>query len=201
MALLFCEFAAGLRRLATDVGAQVVLEDVEEGDEDRQLRDQGDAGGKGVDFVLLVEAHHLLLHALFVVLVFGLDLFDLRLQGLQSAHPFQLFVGQRDQQGADEDRQGDDRAAPGEADRIVEEDEDLVGDVDQELRRQLEGDGQHQALASRWYSAGSTGPTRRVNLSGTGSKPPWLKGLQRSRRQAPRTSPRATPKRSTASVA
>ena len=159
MALVDREFAAGFAGLAADVEAQVVLEDVEEGDEDRQLRDQGDAGGKGVDFVLLVEAHHFLLHALFVVFVFLLDLLDLRLQGLQRAHPFQLFVGQRDQQRPDADRQGDDRAAPGEADRVVEEDEDLVGDVDQELRGELESERQHQAFTSPWYSAGSTGPT------------------------------------------
>ena len=42
------------------------------------------------------------------------------------------------------DGEGDDRAAPGEADVVVEEDEDFVGDVDQELRRELEGDRRHQ---------------------------------------------------------
>ena len=93
------EFAARLGRLAADVFPQVVLEDVEEGDEDRQLREQRDAGGERVDFVVFVEAHHFLLHALFVVFELLFDLLELRLQGLHRPHPFQLFVGERDQQG------------------------------------------------------------------------------------------------------
>jgi hypothetical protein len=180
---------------------QVVLKDVEEGDEDGQLGEERDAGGKGVDLVLLVEAHHLLLHALFVVFVFGLDLFDLRLQDLQRTHPFELFVGQRDQQRAGRDSESDDRAAPGEADGVVEEDEDFVGDVDEELRGELDGDRGHQERISPWWTAGSTGPTRSVKRFGTGSKPPWLKGLQRSRRQQASSRPRTTPKRSIDSVA
>ena len=96
--------------------------------------EQRDAGGERVDFVLLVEAHHLLLHALSVVLVFLLDLFDLRLQRLQRAHPFERFVGERDQQRPGADREGDDRRPPAEADVVVEELEDRVGDVDQRLQ-------------------------------------------------------------------
>ena len=127
--------------LAADVGRELVPEHVEERDEDRQLRQQRHAGGEGVDFVLFVERHHLLLHALFVVFVLRLDLLDLRLQRLHRAHPFQLFVGERDQQGAGDDRQGDDRHPPAEADVVVEELEDRVGDVDQRL--QDVGDGDH----------------------------------------------------------
>ena len=76
---------------------------------------------KRVDFVLFVEAHHFLLHALFVVFVFLLDLLDLRLQRLQRPHPFQLFVGERDQQRAGDDGEGDDRHPPAEAGVVVEE--------------------------------------------------------------------------------
>ena len=49
--------------------------------------------------------------------------------------------------------------------------------------------------ASPWWTAGSIGPTLSVKRSGTGSKPPWLKGLQRSRRQLASSRPRAAPKR------
>ena len=121
---------------------QLVAQHVEEGDEDRQLGDQRDAGGKGVDFVLLVEAHHLLLHALAIVFVFRLDLFDLRLQRLQRAHSLQLPVGERDQQRPGDDRQGDDRHPPAQPGAVVEELEDPVGDVDQRL--QDVGVGDHE---------------------------------------------------------
>ena len=133
-------------RWQPDVRRQLVPEDVEEGDEDRELGDQRDAGGERVDFVLFVEAHHFLLHALFVVLVFRLDLLDLRLQRLQRPHPFQLFVGERDQHRPHRHGQGDDRHPPAEADVVVEELEDAVGDVDQRLQDVCVGQDQDARL-------------------------------------------------------
>ena len=47
----------------------------------------------------------------------------------------------------------------------------------------------HLAATSPWWTAGSTGPVRKVNRGGTGSKPPRLKGLQRSRRQPASSEP------------
>ena len=75
---------------------------------------------------------------------------DLRLQRLHRPHPFQLFVGERDQHGPGDDRQRDDRPAPGEGHVVVEEVEDRVGDVDQELRHELEGEWGHQRSTSPW---------------------------------------------------
>ena len=119
---------------AADVGRKLVAEHREEREEDRQLGDEGDAGGQGIDFVLLVEAHHLLLHALAVVFELRLDLFDLRLQRLHRAHALDLPVGERDQDRPGEDRQGDDRHPPAQPGAVVEELEDRVDDVDQRLQ-------------------------------------------------------------------
>jgi hypothetical protein len=127
------DIAAGHRRLATDVDAQILPQGVEEGDEDRQLQEQGNAGGERVDLVLAVEPHHLLLHALAIVLVLLLDLLHLRLQRLQRPHPLQLPVGERQDRGAGDDGEQDDRHPPAES-KIVEEVEDGVGDVDQRLQ-------------------------------------------------------------------
>jgi hypothetical protein len=67
---------------------------------------------KGLTLFLLVEAHHLLLHAFLVVFVLLFDFFQLRLQRLQRPHPFQRFVGERDQQRPGDDGEGDDRHPP-----------------------------------------------------------------------------------------
>ncbi len=149
----------GEAEICADVLRQFVAERVEEGDEDRELSQQRHAGGERVDFVLFVEAHHFLLHALFVVFVFLLDFLDLRLQRLHRAHAFDLFVGQRDQDGPGADRDRDDRHAPGEADVVVEELEDRVGDVDQRLQDVRVGN--HHECASPWYSAGWMWPAPR----------------------------------------
>ena len=136
---------------AAHVRRQLVPEDEEERDEDRQLRQQREAGSERIDLVLFVDPHHFLLQALFVVLVFLLQLLHLRLQRLQGAHPFELFVGERYQQRAGADRQGDDRHPPGEADLVVEELQDGVGDVDQRLQ-EVGGKGGH-----RWALCQSAG--------------------------------------------
>src|SRR3954470_16873716 len=162
-------FGAAVACLTADVFRELVAEDVEEGEEDRQLRNQGDARGKGIDFVLFVDAHHFLLHALFVVFVLLLQLFDLRLQRLQRSHPLQLFVGEGDQHRPRDDGEGDDRHAPTEAHAVVEELQDRVRKIDQRLQ-DVGGGKDHEWV--RWYSAGWTGQVRGLNLSGKGSKPP-----------------------------
>ena len=57
-----------------------------EGEEDRQLEQQREAGGQRIDLVLAVEPHHRLLLTLLVVLVLLLDRLELRLQGLHRPH-------------------------------------------------------------------------------------------------------------------
>ena len=54
---------------AADVAPQVALQEVEEADEERHLREQRQARGERIDLVLRVELHDLLLLALLVVLV------------------------------------------------------------------------------------------------------------------------------------
>ena len=134
----------------------VPAEDPVQGKEDGHLKDERQAGGKRVDFVLLVEAHHLLLHALFVVLEFLLDLLHLRLQCLQGAHALDLFVGEGDQHQPHHHREGDDRRAPAEARLVVEELQDRFSYV---LDRLQDAGKRDHERASPWYWAGSTGPT------------------------------------------
>jgi hypothetical protein len=117
-------------RLRTDVLAQVLAQHVEERDEDRQLRDKREAGAEWIDLVLLVELHHLLLLALLVVLVLGLDRLQLRLHPLHLLHRVELLDGQRHEDRAHDDREQDDREAPGDPHVVVEELEDRLEDID-----------------------------------------------------------------------
>ncbi len=86
-----------------------------------------------MDVVLLVELHHLLLLALLVVLVLGLDRLHLRRQLLHALHRAELLDGQREQDRAHAHRQQHDRPAPGHPDAVVEERQDRLEDVDQRL--------------------------------------------------------------------
>src|SRR5437764_1412312 len=121
--------------------------------------------------------------ALTVVLVLGLQGLDLGREALQGLHGLELLERQRNQGGADDDGQRDDREAPREAGRVVEEHEHVIEDVDQ----RLDGVGDREEV----HRLGSRRRNRR--WASTGSKPPWLNGLQRSTRHAASTSPRSMP--------
>ena len=72
--------------------------------------------------------------------------------------------------------------APGEADVVVEELEDRVRDVDQRLQDVRVGDTSRAGLTVVIGRVDVAEAARSVKRSGTGSKPPWLKGLQRRTR-------------------
>jgi hypothetical protein len=149
---------------------------------DRQLRDQGQARGERIDVVLLVELHHLLVQALLVVLVLRLQFLDVGRQALKRLHRLELLQGQRQQRRAHHDRQADDRQAPAAAhDVVVDEHQDRLEDVDERLE-DVRVDERHHEVRGR-----------KTRCCSTGSKPPWLHGLQRSRRQAASTRPRSMP--------
>jgi hypothetical protein len=93
----------------TDVLAQPRAQRVVEADEDRDLRHQGEKRGERVDGVLHVELDDLLVLALFVVLVLGLDRLHLRRDLLELVHRVHLLEGERQEESADHDRQRDDR--------------------------------------------------------------------------------------------
>ena len=168
-----------------------------ERDEDRDLEDQRQAGRERVDAVLLEERHLLALHALAVVLVLLLDLLHVRLERLHLAHPVHRLEreGQDDQPGEPGDQ--DDSDAPGEADVVVQPVEDVVEEVDQRLEdvgfeehdrgvlRQI-GSAGCAAAGRPGFAVRSerVGVSRKSVRSESSSTPPWLKGLQRSRRQA-----------------
>ena len=137
-----------------------VLEQEEERDEDRDLEEDGQARRGGVDAVLLVELHQLLVHLLAVALVLALDLLHLGRMPLEVLHGVDLLDRQRHEQHAHHHRQRDDGPGPRETDRAVrpEEVDDVGEDVDD--RRRDAGDDHG------W------------------STPPWLHGLQRRRRHA-----------------
>src|SRR5207248_2545143 len=133
-------------------------------DEDRQLRDEGQTGPERVDLVLLVELHQLLLLALLVLLVLSLDRLQLGLQPLEALHRVELLERERHEQRPDDDREQHDRPAPRDANRVVEELQYRLEDVDQRLE-DVGGDEHGQALGaglrglnSRWSSTRSTPP-------------------------------------------
>ena len=103
----------------------LVLQRVEQGEEDRHLQDQGETRTHGVDLVLLVELHHLLIEDFSIALVLLLERLDLGLQLLHAPHALELTVGQRDEHDTDQDREKHYGPAPvvGEA---IEELEDGV---------------------------------------------------------------------------
>ena len=107
----------------------VALEHVVERDEDRDLEQQRQAGSQRVDLVLLVELHHRLLLSLLVVLVLLLDLLELRLQLLHRPHRADLLHRDRQDREPDDEHQRDDRRPPAEVEAVVEEDDDLLGDL------------------------------------------------------------------------
>jgi hypothetical protein len=82
-----------------------------------------------------------LIETLLVVLVLRLQRLDLGRDELHAAHRLGLLDGQRHEQRADDDGQGDDREAPAEPDRAVEEEEDLLEQVDHGLQRLEDGEG------------------------------------------------------------
>ena len=89
--------ALGRVDVRADVLPQVGLQHVEQRQEDRQLRHHREARGERVHLVLPVEAHHLLVEALLVVLVLLLELLDLRLQPGHRLHRLELLERQRQQ--------------------------------------------------------------------------------------------------------
>ena len=70
---------------------------VVDGDEERDLKQEREAGGERVDAVLLVEGEHLALLALAVVLVLLLHRLELRRDHLHPPH--RADPGQRERQG------------------------------------------------------------------------------------------------------
>ena len=154
----------------------VPLQQEEEGHEHRQLQHEREARGERVHLVLLVELHRLLLQALLVVLVLGLDLLDLRLESAQRVHRADLLDRQRQDQEPHDHRERHDRPSPAEAGVVVQPLDHPVGRVDQRLEDVRER---------------KVHRNRRCSL--TGSYPPWLNGLQRSSRQPASTVPRNGP--------
>ena len=69
-----------------------------EGQQDRQLDDEGQTAGEGADAVLLVELPHLLRHALLLAFVALAKPGDLRLQGLHGPLGADLAQRERDHQ-------------------------------------------------------------------------------------------------------
>ena len=174
-----------------DVVPQVDSQHVIERQEHRELRDHRQAGGEGVDLVLPVEAHHLLVEALLVVLVLVLERLDLRLESRHRLHRLELLERQRQQRRADEQRQRDDRRAPADPDVVVEELEDPLEDIDQGLEDV--GEEEHGDQECDAGMRGARGGRRNKVCADTGSYPPWLKGLQRSSRHPASTEPRSMP--------
>jgi hypothetical protein len=97
----------------------------------------------GVDVVVLVELHQLLVHLLPVALVLPLDLLHLRRMRLQVLHRVDLADDERDEADPDEDRQRHDRPAPRQADAVVEEVEEVPEDVLERAERAGEQRGDH----------------------------------------------------------
>jgi hypothetical protein len=103
------------------------------GEEDRQLRHRRQERPERVDPVLLVERHRLPLQALPVRAVLLAQPLDLRGDLGHPVHRAQLLERQRQQQGADQHRERDDRETPSQPDVVVKELEDRLEDVDQRL--------------------------------------------------------------------
>jgi hypothetical protein len=173
---------------------------VEEGDEERDLQQQRQARGGGIEPVLLVELHHLLVEALLVALVALLELLHLGREALHVLHPADALVGERQDRDPHDHGQHHDRPAPAQPDRVVPELEDDVGDVDQRLE-DVGDDGGH---GIRWRLVDGLGRAPRPRKSrcpSTRSTPPRLHGLQRTTRQVASTSPLSMPNDRTASTA
>jgi hypothetical protein len=125
-----------------------VVEDEEEREEDRKLEENREAGGKGIDLVLPVELHDLLVHLLLVVLVLLLDRLQLRRVHLEALHRPELLDRERQDHDPHDQREDDDRPRPREPDRRVQPLEEVGEDV---LDR---GERIHQrALKSVWSRA------------------------------------------------
>ncbi len=103
-------------------------------DEDRELEEEGQAAAEGVDPVLLIQLHRLLLDLLLVPLVLLLDLLDLRLQGLHGLHRLDLLDAEGEQHDPEDDREDDDREAEV-AREVVEPGEQPPDRVEQRLER------------------------------------------------------------------
>ncbi len=147
------------RRLVREVPQRVV-----EREEHRQLREHRQARGGGVDVVLAVELHQLLVLLLLVRLVLLLNLLHLRREPLQVLHRVDLPHGERHEQDPDDHRQRDDRPRPRQADAEVQPVEDVPRRMLERRERVRHED--EREVAHR-----------------TGSNPPRLHGLQRSSRQ------------------
>jgi hypothetical protein len=130
------EVVAGLVGLA-----RKVPQDVEERDEDRELREQRQAGRGRVDVVLAVELHQLLVHLVAVALVLPLNLLHLRRVRLQVLHRMDLPDDEGDEHDADEDRERHDRPRPRQANAVVEE----VQDRPEEILERRERAGEDHA--------------------------------------------------------
>ena len=111
-----------------------------DGDEERDLEQERKAGGERVDAVLLVEREHLALLALAVVLVLLLDGLELRRHQLHPAHRLDPLQRQRQRERPHGQRQADDRQAPAQADRLREELDDRLGEVDERLEDDEDGE-------------------------------------------------------------
>src|SRR5262245_26176665 len=182
------EAVAEVLRSARDLLLEVA-EREEQGDEDRELEQDRQAGGGRVDLVLPVELHQLLVLPLLVVLPALLDLLHLRRVHLEVLHGVDLPHHHGHEEDPHHDDERDDRPGPRQADRVVEPLEDSGEDV-------LEG--RENACDDHVSS-----PRRRLKTvwSRTWSTPPCDHGLQRSSRQQARTEPRNRPSSRNASTA
>src|SRR5215216_4246346 len=124
---------AGRIDAGADVVPQVGAQQVVQREEDRQLRQRRQDRPERVDPVLLVERQRLPLEALRVRAVLVAQLLDLWRELGHPVHRAQLLERQRQQQGADEHRERDDRETPAQPDVVVEDLEDRLEDVDQRL--------------------------------------------------------------------
>src|SRR6266511_4695400 len=159
-----------------------MAQDEVERDEDGKLEEDRQARGRGIDVVLPVELHQLLVALLFVVLEALLDRLHLRHVRLHRLHRVDLLDGEGHHQQPHHHGQRDDRPGPREPDRAVQPLEDVAENV---LER---GDDRKQDhLKSLCCSTWST--------------PPRLHGLQRSSRQPARITPRTSPYLRSASIA
>jgi len=116
-----------------DVVPQIGAQHEVHREEDRQLRHRRQERPERVDPVLPVERHRLALKAPRVRAVFVAQLPDLRGELRHPVHRAQLLERQRQQQGADEHRERDDRETPSQPDAVVKELEDRLKDVHERL--------------------------------------------------------------------
>jgi hypothetical protein len=134
---------ASRRRVLREVAQHEV-----ERDEDGELEDERETRGGGIDLVLAVEGHQLLLLALLVRLVLLLDRLHLRHVLLHPLHRMDLPHHQRDEQHPDDHRQRDDRPRPRQADGRVQPVEDVPEDVLERRERR-----RHDHANILWSSA------------------------------------------------